>query len=341
MYLRKFITLTGAGTGRVVLEGKADAGKATLYLQNMKQGAYRLILLCKEEAKTIAIDVASVITSEKGGFDGKIEFEAHSIAKSGIALEKIDAAAIIHTSQPNNYDNFTAPLTGFVDKEYPWRTNLVFSQEILAAIVDEGDAQKEDAVALAHLQAQNTTIQEPPPPKKEVVSQEKITPAHAVEEAPQPAYETSFEHHHPSPSIKTTTTAQNTKPAPNPQTKQVPVTSADRIERLFNSQNIVSIFKDDQPQTQWITASIFDLHALGLYNYSMKNNPFIVNNARIYKHVLLGKNQEGYSLGVPDVLSTPSQTPPEPNFATFKPCHPDTTNNAHGYWILPLTTLNT
>jgi len=311
--------------GRVVLEGRGDAGKAALYLQDVKSGAYRLVLLSKDGNDNRAVDVGGVRTCEKGTFEGKFELDRHAIASTNISLEKIDGAALILLKAPENYSEFSALLAGFKGEGYNWRENLTFPQFVKATEVQPNPPEPQQP----EMQRPEPQELEPQPTEPIEMPAEPVQAqtAHHPEEVPPQAHPPqSFEHHHPPPPSQ--------KPAAITQAAPIQAAQADAIGKLFTPQNIVDIFNNDQPQKEWITASLFDLHSLGLYNYSVKNNAFVVNNARQYKHVLLGRDEKGYTLGVPDILT--NENSHKDGFKEFKPCNPDSNDNAHGYWMLPL-----
>ncbi|MCL2169377.1 MAG: hypothetical protein FWB74_05055, partial [Defluviitaleaceae bacterium] len=134
-------------------------------------------------------------------------------------------------------------------------------------------------------------------------------------------YETSsFEAYHPPP-----------KPNPCPKPCSKPCAKA-----LFVPENIVNIFPDFEPKTRWVTTTLIDLHTHRIYDYSASNNAFIIENEAKYRHVLLGQNEKGFVIGVPDIVR--KGAPPQKGFDTFKPCYPSTEQpeETHGYWIMQL-----
>ncbi|MDR2167405.1 MAG: hypothetical protein LBE35_06125 [Clostridiales bacterium] len=288
MYYRQFITLSGdgKGLGRVVLEARDDRARAMVYLQDIKEGSYRLLLLSKGDGENFAVDLGTVVVCDRNRFEGTFELNRTNIANSGLTLECIDGAAAILPKMPGEFkprNGFDMILAGFCGAPYSWRANLSFPQHSVEAVVDV----VEKVAEIPKIQAAEAA-----PP---------VIPAKAG----------------------------------------IPPESNERLDKYFNPANIVDVFNDEEPQAEWVTASLFDLHSLGLYNYSIQNNPAIITNARKFRHVLLGRTnsggQRGYVLGIPDILPKKDIHAMESAMGTFRPCHPQgPSEEMHGYWLMHL-----
>ncbi|MCL2575237.1 MAG: hypothetical protein FWE33_02275 [Defluviitaleaceae bacterium] len=358
-YFRQFFTLATESTlgrrnatGRVVLEARGDSAKATVFLQDANEGAYRLLAFAQNGA---AADIGAIIIGKNGGFDGKFELERNNIAGFGLQIEAIDGVAI---TTPKDGANFDVVLTGFKSEAFVWRNNLRFGiEKDVAEVVEVSEAITE--ISEITIEETEEIIDEVIEEIKEIIEgiveelPETIIEI-AAEEVPPPVYaETVFEHIHPAPEIieeiveeiaeeaiqediaeifLTTETAENTEN--NAQ--------YERINNFFAGRNAVDVFKNQEPAAEWVAASLVDLQNLGLYTNEISQNDFITNKARQYRHVLLGRTAENplnkYILGVPDIFTQDQTVMAQGVFDMFKYCNPEAANQSgHGYWIKELT----
>ncbi|MCL2754022.1 MAG: hypothetical protein FWE44_07740, partial [Defluviitaleaceae bacterium] len=262
-YFRRFFTLTTGSqssrrdaTGRVVLEARNDVVKTTVFLQDVQEGAYRLVAFSKEG---LAADIGAVIINEKGRFDGKFELNRKSVAGSGLAAEDVEGMTII---TPPNGTDFSVVLSGFLSEPFPLRANLHFDQpKIAASEIIEDDAEDEVAEMVEEIinevvldeimeeiteDAPETSIEIAEETSEDYVEEiEDVEDNETVEEvelevqeqAPAPTYPFSdFEHSH-----------------------KMPPSQNERIDRFFGGRNAVDVFKNHEPKTDWVAASLVDV----------------------------------------------------------------------------------
>ncbi|MCL2621245.1 MAG: hypothetical protein FWD97_09970 [Defluviitaleaceae bacterium] len=330
-YFRQFIILNAdrpsghgrSATGRVVLEGRDNGGRATVYLQDAPAGVYRLVLFSKDERESFAADAGAVVIEDRGRFEGKFDFTRSDVAGSGFAVDDVAGVAIVQSSDLSQQADFSVALSGFRDTPYSWRVNLRFPQFVSGAEVEEIAHQEPEPIQ-EHIPAPEPILEPIPEPLTEPVHEPTPEPTPkcvVVEEVPRSVYSeniTNFEHihahtQHPVP-------PEPKKPQSNPQ-----------LENFFASNKPVNIFDNHKPHFNWVAAGLFDLQTLGLGDDNLHRDPFVVGNVGKYRHVLIGQSKEGYALGVPDVLSCHTH---QEGFDGFKLCQPDNpVQGSPGYWI--------
>lgn len=341
-YFRQFIILNadrpsaGHGrdaTGRVVLEGRDNGGRATVYLQDTPSGVYRLVLFTKNERESFAADAGVVVIEDRGRFEGRFDFVRNDIAGAGFSLDDVAGVAIVQSSDLSQQADFSVALCGFRDMPYSWRVNLHFPQFVSGAELEN----------IAHEKSQPETGLETTPqpiaeplPKPEVVPEPATEPAKepihqplpkqedecvVVEEVPQSVYSgniTAFQHTHYY--IKHSIPPEPPKTSSNPQ-----------IDSFFANNKIVNVFDNNKADFSWVAASLSDLQILGLGVNNLHHDPFVVENVSKYRHVLIGQNQGHYAIAVPDILSHHTY---KKGFDVFKLCQPENpAQGSPGYWI--------
>ncbi|MCL2235788.1 MAG: hypothetical protein FWB98_05045 [Defluviitaleaceae bacterium] len=310
-YFRQFIVLSAdrpsAGkqaTGRVVLEAKDDHGKATVYLQNLAQGRYKLLLFAKGEGENFATDAGVVAVCDKGRFEGKFEFKRRDIAGCGLAVDNIEGAAIIQASENfNGQGDISVALAGFRDAPYSWRINLRFP----------GFDPKTEKVEAANQEP----LHIPEPESAPMPAPEPVLPA-IPEEVPSPVYSGSiadFQHTH--------NPVQPEKPVPQPNR---------HLDSFFEASRPVDLFRDHKPYIKWVAANLKDMQALEMGDEEIRNSPFVQEKSHRYRHILMGRDENGnYALAVPDVFCKHVS---REEFDAFKLCQPGTpVDGSPGYWV--------
>jgi hypothetical protein len=357
-YYRQFITLSGTRQsnsreplGRVVLEARDAVGRATVYLQGILQGSYRLIFFTRDSGHNLAVDAGLVLVDDKGRFEGKFEFNRNDIMDSRLTIESIEGAAVAAAT------NTEPLLEGFTKTSYQWRIGLSFP-----TLTPPTSEETEHPVGPPAL------VRPPVVKEEEVVIEEEVVVI--TEAVPPSVYEQShFEHHHPSPVEELELTEPLSMPMnvveiqelppvevheppiqELPPMQELPPVEAQeptsvqdqaqdmRLQKFFSGRNLVDVFGNEEPKTQWVAASLVDLQNLGLYTDDLKNNPFVTENAQKYRHVLLGRTEgavsNNYIIGIPDIFSKESVAKAGRDFSVFKPCHTESfSEGGHGYWI--------
>jgi hypothetical protein len=299
MYYRQFITLEGdsKALGRVVLEARDLRARATLYLQGLKEGAYRLLLLAKGDDENFAADLALVHVGEQGRYENRFEFDRENIADSGLTLENIDGAAIILPKSPtdgfNPQDGFSVLLSGFRGEAYSWRVNLNLPQITNRPPVI----------------SQST---EPAPPQ--------TSPHDEIfQTTPPPSYETDhFEYIHPNRAAATT--------GPDPIEQFF---APQNIVDVFRDSTLKA-----QWVTTTLPAVYSLGFSIGNNPFIAANAK---KYRHVLLGRLQEAHTQRFILGVPDIVAKDDILNAQNNMHTFKPCHPQTpTGEIHGYWLLNL-----
>jgi len=316
-YFRQFIVLSadrpGAGkqaTGRVVLEARDEEGKASVYLQNLAQGRYKLLLFAKGDEENFATDAGVVAVCDKGRFEGKFEFKRRDIAGCGLAVDNIQGAAIVQTGENfNGQGDISVALSGFKDAPYSWRINLRFPG--LTPKTEEVEVAQQEPVHIPEPESEPTSTPTPEP----VLAP---APPIIVEEAPSPVYSGSvadFQHTH--------NPAQPEKPAPQPNP---------HLDSFFKASRPVDLFNDHKPYIKWVAASLKDMQALEMGDEEIRSSSFVMEKSQKYRHILMGRDESGnYAVAVPDVFC--KQTT-RGEFDDFKLCQPGApVDGSPGYWV--------
>ena len=335
-YYRQFITLLQEkpgfalpgkeAAGRIVVEARGEAAKATVYIQDISpQNTYKLAFISRQGQASLGIVVGSIIVGERGRYEGRFEFDSRSIGGTGISCEEIEGAVVFVSGEMAQ--ELIAPLSGFKSAPFSWRVNFNFADGKRVVNEPQGEAVRtaQTDVPIEEV-PQPDAVPIPEMPEPEPVPEPEPEPAPEPEPEPEPIPE-------PAPVI-------NTQAAPKPADDTGPGI-------LFHKDALVDVFderdgqKDPDINIKWAAITPQDMVSLGGKWAAAMNDPIVASSFKKYRHILLGqekrKNQISYILGVPDIYragSTCSGEETEEHFCSFKLCRPGgPAEGAPGYWL--------
>ena len=306
-YYRQFITLMQerAGfalpgreaAGRIVLEARGEAARATVYIQDISpQKVYKLAFVAKNSRKqgqgSLGVVVGSIIVGEKGKYEGRFEFDGRNIGGSGISCEEIEGVVVLVSDD----DDLTAPLSGFKGAPFSWRVNFNFA----GGEVKEDEAAPPDSASIAAEEVAVTEVL-----AEEAFVEEEMPQENLMEKIP-----------------------------------QEPANSGPDAWFENNTQAMVNVFGNSDEVT-WVAVTLNDIRDLGGKWSKIAKCPHATEGFEKYRHVLMGRQENTYILGVPDVYcgdASWGRKGLENGYVTFKLCNSGgAVEGAPGYWMRPET----
>ena len=314
--------------GRCVIEARGKDGRISCYVQDIKPASqYKLFLIAAENGKSTGVCAGAVYVDLKGKGETRFTFNADDVFDSGIAVEKINIAAVL--AGPKFELDPVAVLAGYKDeKNTAWRNNFRMSHEKTVSPPEINP----EIIIKAKSEAKTETIPKiitESEPEKEQYCEIKAENTKAENNKTENPHEI----------FKTMAKKFNEEMEALAQYTFSPGSSETLIDKLFAENARMRPFASQKSDIYWVKMSPPDL-ALFPFDYgNYISHPFIMTAFDSYKHLIIGKTMiEGklrYILGVPDVYSPEyKKSAADLGFKQFKGCRGILSEGEYGYWLL-------
>lgn len=354
-YKRIFVTLRNPGGlrtnafGKCILESHGDKAKISISVQNLKpQLLYNACTMIGENQQIIG----TIATDKRGRGEIKLNINPSEInldhVQKIMVVDKSDGISMLEGETENTPEN---PLP-LADTPALKAAEIVGKEPIKDAAVAEHI--KEPVKEAAVTEPIKEPAKEPPHSSQRKTPQEKPIKKVDIEKVIgriSEAAEKETQTETPDEVHKATELAEvpveiaprrrpnrnNTSKPNNPFEKDEETSFAD-LNRLFTHNKTIAPFQKQTKSFSWTKISLKETIYLPINFWSLVNDPFIVACYKRHNHLVLGRFQKEYLLGLPDTYNQKNKARANAKgFVQFKCCDDTAPKEGEaGYWIMPI-----
>ena len=310
-YSRIFIMLTqerpGAANksafGRIVIEIRGEEGKALLNAQNMPpNGSYKLILIIKQSAQNVGVDIGQFWTDARGRAEHKFTFNPQNIINSPMPPNQIEAALIFDSNA--NITESQPILIGYKASPFSWRVNFVLFDKTQAQSIE---LEPVEPITEKKIKPEEEIKEEPVPEPPEELDE-------TIEEMPEKIQSNTYNEQDLADNLLQTISRNNI------------------IESILEKEAQVQIFPEIS--TKWVATTLNEIEQAGAAGQKIANNKETQTLFAKYRHILLGKSGNDYIVAIPDIYKSTTAHSLQEDLGTFKCINANIAlDGAHGYWL--------
>jgi len=329
--------------GYCKLDIRDEKCKLVIFVQGLKYISqsvlYKAYLIPKNNKNLQPLYLGFIPLDKTGKAELKVELNIKNLLNSNTFLEEYGAIAIIIS----NNEQFHSPLVGFFDElEYEFidifavkknKEVKVIPKEVkLTPKIEEEkkEEKKEEKVEEKVEEKTEEKVEEKVEEKTEEKVEEKTEDRVAVKDK---KFEDNDEKLINNLLELAKLLTKNTEVSYNDSEKDEEIAN-NKIEEIFNKNTHMMPF-DKKSDYEIVRISPDDLNLFYEDSTKLKNNSILISRFSMYKHLILGKRNNEYILGVPDkYLSRNNNYMKSYGFDRFKTCKDiDLKEGEYGYWI--------